>query len=262
MSFDGEESEENPKIEEFRDKSVVLSSKQKKLKILNQNIDLFYSEIAEKLYDNDLLQADLFFRLEGAKRIISVYSDTGESDIDESDLDKADFDIRRVGAVLSREIQQQKWEARLRFIVPILVFVYTAIIVGIIFIGSNTWDTETIIPIIDIPVFVLVWSGIGSLATILFRFYKKQQKSASDEIRWLIARPIIGIITGAVVYLAIISGLTFLGLTNIDEAVNQKISSEAIAIIAFLGSFSDLVFDTVINNIIGGFSQQNNSSSS
>ncbi len=53
-----------------------------------------------------------------------------------------------------------------------------------------------------------------------------------------------------------------IGLTNIDESINQKISSEAIAIIAFLGSFSDVVFDTVVNNIVGGFYKQNASISS
>ncbi|MGB5595592.1 MAG: hypothetical protein WBM62_16370, partial [Crocosphaera sp.] len=60
------------------------------------------------------------------------------------------------------------------------------------------------LPIIDIPVWVIFWGALGSLSAILYHFYTENKRvKFSKEFRWLIARPIIGIVMSAVAYLAV-----------------------------------------------------------
>jgi len=55
-----------------------------------------------------------------------------------------------------------------------------------------------------VPVGVILWGAAGSLAAILYRFYTEQGRIRfATEFRWLIARPIIGIIMGGVVFIAL-----------------------------------------------------------
>jgi hypothetical protein len=80
-----------------------------------------------------------------------------------------------------------------------------ALLITLIFIGGlataayflGETSSNAPAPIFGIPVSVLIWGATGSLAAILYRFYtEKQRIRFTIELRWLIARPIIGIIEG------------------------------------------------------------------
>ena len=118
-------------------------------------------------------------------------------------------------------------------------------------------DLGTRVTEVGVPGLVLFWAAAGSLAAILYRFYtEKGRIRFSSEVRWLIARPIIGIIMGAVVYLALQSGFILMGQpsSNADAASTtvkaQIINQQLSYVIAFLSGFSDKFYLGVINLLV------------
>ncbi|MCB0194888.1 MAG: hypothetical protein KDJ65_23260 [Anaerolineae bacterium] len=217
---------------------------------LKRTIDGYFDEIAETLYYNSQLQEDLFFRLKDAKDLLQQRYNAEEN------IGRVEFEVKRVGAVVAKEKQIQLGEKRLSWIVPSLVLAYIIIIIATIFWGGQIWTDTTQIPIIGVPLSVLVWSAIGSLAAILYRFYTQKPKKVSDEVKWLIARPVIGIIMGALAYVAIISGLLIFGTTVGQEFDINNARPQTLWLVAFLGGFSDKFFETIIDNVMGRFSNE------
>jgi hypothetical protein len=215
-------------------------------------IDKYFDIVAETLYDNPSLQEESLKRLQEAKEIIRKNDDNDFA----WTLSRAQFEIRRVHVVISKEQQLQKAETQLRWIVPLLVLLYVAVIILFIVFGGVSWTTNTEVPIIGIPMSVILWSVIGSIAAILYRFYTRGKTKATDEIRWLIARPIIGVVMGALSYLAIISGLFIFGSAigvNSDPTIARP---QLLWVVAFLGGFSDKFFEAIINAVVGKISNQ------
>ena len=226
---------------------------QTSFKQLLQKIDQYFDLVAETLHENPSLQEDMLKRLQEAKSILR--DKTNEP---EWTLSRAQFEVRRVHVAISREQQIQNGEKRLQWIIPVLVIVYIAMIVTVVVLGGNLWSETTTVPFIGVPASILVWAAIGSVAAILYRFYTRQRGRISDEIRWLIARPIIGIIMGALAYLAILSGLFIFG-TAVGAETTGSARPQLLWLVAFLGGFSDKFFETVINGIVGKFSNEHSS---
>jgi hypothetical protein len=223
---------------------------------LLDKIDKYFDIVAETLYDNPLLQDESLKRLQDAKEIISK-NDGGDFSWT---LSRAQFEVRRVHVAISKEQQLQRGEAQLRWIVPLLVLVYVAVIILFIVFGGIAWTTSTEIPIIGIPMSVILWSVIGSIAAILYRFYTRGKTKTTDEIRWLIARPIIGIVMGALSYLAIISGLFIFGSAVGVNSDPSAARPQLLWVVAFLGGFSDKFFEAIINAVVGRISNHNQES--
>ncbi|HRJ76761.1 MAG TPA: hypothetical protein PLX90_12240 [Anaerolineales bacterium] len=237
-------------LADLGDKELQVAYKQ-----LLEKIDQYFDLVAETLHDNPSLQEEMLKRLQEAKAILR--DKTNEPDWT---LSRAQFEVRRVHVAISREQQIQNGEKRLRWIIPVLVIVYIALIVTIILLGGNVWSDTTTIPLIGVPASILIWSAIGSLAAILYRFYTRQRTRISDEIRWLIARPIIGIIMGALAYLAILSGLFIFGTAAGVETTGDA-RPQLLWMVAFLGGFSDKFFESIINAIVGKLSNQQTTTS-
>jgi hypothetical protein len=102
-----------------------------------------------------------------------------------------------------------------------------------------------------------MWGAAGSLAAILYRFYtEKGRVRFASEVRWLIARPIIGIIMGAVVYIALVSGLVLVGGIP-STTINQTSSGSTLVgrievywVLAFLAGFSDKFYIGIIDLLV------------
>jgi hypothetical protein len=103
-----------------------------------------------------------------------------------------------------------------------------------------------------VPVGVILWGAAGSLAAILYRFYTEQGRIRfATEFRWLIARPIIGIIMGGVVFIALTSGLVLLmSSPSSTDAASALPHKEAFWIVAFLAGFSDKFYLGVIDLLV------------
>jgi hypothetical protein len=130
----------------------------------------------------------------------------------------------------------------------LIVLAYLVVLIATIttLVFTNQFGTRLFGADYGIPISIVIWGAIGSLAAILYRFYTETERVRfGTEARWLIARPIIGIVMGMIAYLAFVSGLT---LVTRGQLPNEAQSSpEFYWLVAFLAGFSDKFYIQIIN---------------
>jgi hypothetical protein len=161
--------------------------------------------------------------------------------------------LNSLNELVTREEQEQKDENRWQYAaIAVMVLYFAGLALSGLYISHNQEEFKTLI--LGVPRSVIIWGAAGSLAAILYRFYTEQGRIRfAAEFRWLIARPIIGIIMGAVVYLALKSGMI---LVTAQESAQATVMAgfeprmEAFWIIAFLAGFSDKFYLGVIDLLV------------
>jgi len=172
-------------------------------------------------------------------------------DKNDGELVEAQAMISSVNKLIITEEDELREQRNWRFFAVAIMICYISML-GIVFIFTNFLTLNQIPPSQDItffgvPILIVIWGAIGSLAAILYRFYTAERRIHFDlEVRWLIARPIIGIIMGAMAYLALSSGLMLLS-TQPEQVV---IRQEVFWIVAFLAGFSDRFYMGTINLLV------------
>jgi hypothetical protein len=169
--------------------------------------------------------------------------------------------LNSLNELVTREEREQNEENRWQNWAIAVMFLYVSILVASALLTNKT-PSLLGAAAFGVPLSVILWGAAGSLAAILYRFYTEQgQIRFASEFRWLIARPIIGIIMGAVVYLALVSGLVLISTNGGGGAANSVVSAdgtlastgtrmEAFWIIAFLAGFSDKFYLGVIDLLV------------
>lgn len=67
------------------------------------------------------------------------------------------------------------------------------------------WKDIKDYPLLGIPLGVCIWSFIGSFAAMLTQFNKEPIEKFGDPLKWVIIRPVLGVVMGAAIYLALFS---------------------------------------------------------
>jgi archaellum biogenesis protein FlaJ (TadC family) len=101
--------------------------------------------------------------------------------------------------------------------------------------------------IVYVPVSILEWGFIGGMVGVLYRlaFKRSGHRNNAQLYRWIIAKPIVSVVMGAIVYFLAVSGeLALNGRTQINNI-------EFLNVIAFLGGFSDRFSIDLLNRIVG-----------
>jgi hypothetical protein len=68
-----------------------------------------------------------------------------------------------------------------------------------------SWKDIKDYPILGIPLGVCIWSFIGSFAAMLTQFNKEPIHKFGDPLKWVIIRPVLGVVMGSAIYLALFS---------------------------------------------------------
>ncbi len=193
------------------------------------------NEIEKQIAYDELFKPDFIFLSDKGTQII-IFCKV----IEENKLD----------IVKLYEIDKNKQKKTKNIVTKTLFIIILIFVVAFAFIYNKLIPdlTNYILPIINIPLSVLIWGFIGSLASMNYRFNKKPISDFGDTLKWLITRPIQGIILSSAFYLALISGL-FL-MTNNTDAVNRQ---EVFLFLAFLIGFSDKFVDKVFNILVNKF---------
>lgn len=167
------------------------------------------------------------------------------------DLEILDMNISRIENALAAYQKDRSKRKQVRWIA---VFVSFMSILGT---GVFLWfseklgfDSATFINIINLPLPVLLWSIIGSYAAILYRFTNAGDSELKEPLRWLFARPLTGIIMGAISFLIMQVGLFSI---NADDAAKSLGGKEIVWLVAFLAGFSDRFSDYLLKNVVGRF---------
>jgi Phage integrase, N-terminal SAM-like domain len=120
--------------------------------------------------------------------------------------------------------------------------------------GPSGLSTETIVPLIKIPFPIIIWSAIGSLGAMLYRFNNSADAELADPLRWSFTRPLTGILMGIIAYMTFKIGLLVLQPGTIPgrtPGVVPSTSEELLWLAAFLAGFSDRFADSVLRSLTG-----------
>jgi hypothetical protein len=186
-----------------------------------------------------------------------VFSDDGLRLID--NLKIIQDNINHINVILQEDIIHKNKSARLIFrgivlqiflVIFFLAFTYSPWFKQLTKLDMHQIDSgKILIPIIGIPIAVILWSYLGSLGAMLYRYNKKRISNYGDSLKWLIIRPLQGLILSSAFYLALKSG-QFLLSGSRDPTNGILFNDEVIMLISFLTGFSDKFVDRVFSTIV------------
>jgi hypothetical protein len=140
---------------------------------------------------------------------------------------------------------------------------WIAVVVSLVSLGAIGWflyfaqtkgmTGEAAIPILGVPSCVLLWSVIGSFASIVYRFTNAGDRELEDPLRWLFSRPLTGIIMGAITFLVIKAGLMTMAPVPGSSSTGKLGTNEVMWLVAFLAGFSDRFSDGLLKSLVGRF---------
>jgi peptidoglycan/LPS O-acetylase OafA/YrhL len=134
-------------------------------------------------------------------------------------------------------------DRRLMCVAAIYSGVLLLIISGVAYLVWNRPDSR----IMYVPVPILVWAFAGGMVGVLYQLAFRKKLGPRFYV-WLVAKPVVGMIMGAIVYFIAVSGELALN----GKAQIQNI--ELLNVLAFLGGFSDRYSVDLLNRITGGTS--------
>ena len=128
-----------------------------------------------------------------------------------------------------------------------IVFFYSLsllIILGLL--SYILWDRADPM-IMYVPVPILQWAFVGGMVNVLYRLAFDRSALPEGDVlySWIIAKPVVGIVMGALVYFLAVSGeLALNGQTQINNI-------EFLNILAFIGGYSDRFSLDLLDKISG-----------
>jgi len=158
------------------------------------------------------------------------------------------LDLSKRTEDLKKEENRAKEKAGWLVLAFVIISIVTLLVV-INILNKRHLDRHDIIPILGLPYSVVAWSAIGSIVAMLYQFLNRPV-SQLETMKWLVARPIQGILMGSFLYFVIAGGIIVLTNEEFPAATNGLIDNvvkpELAAVIAFLGGFSDRFADEMV----------------
>ncbi len=138
-----------------------------------------------------------------------------------------------IGPLLIYVIRTKDETKRIIGIAAIYVAILLLVVSGV---SIAVWGRPD--PVIAyVPVPILEWSFIGGTVAVLYRLAFKENKMDTQLYLWAIAKPIIGLAMGALVYFIALGGSILLGNPLGNDLPNNTIYW--LCALAFIGGFSD-----------------------
>lgn len=199
------------------------------------------NQAVSELIDNEELYNSVIQRRQEAQDILSQIEQ--ENYVDWPRLQSAITFIHQA-IIIEKSQKQSQRQWQMAVIVATVIYI---VIVFLPLIFGRNWQLLELIPVYSVPWAIVMWGAAGSLAHILHRFYNQRGRVRFDvELRWVLARPMIGILMSGVSYMAISSGLVVLGSQPPDATEATLAEFGIYAVIGFLAGFSDRFFERII----------------
>lgn len=161
------------------------------------------------------------------------------------------IDARLALVKLEIEIRRSQ-SSKMSFVVVAAIVYVFALAVGALIgvdainVGVEAKELNSTL-VMGIPLPIWIWGVIGSLTSMLLRAGHFPFSDRSEAYRWLLFRPIVGVVMGVLTYLMVTAGLiVFAGTANTQ-------TPELLWVIAFVGSFSDNLSINLLQKILGKF---------
>ena len=208
--------------------------------------------LREKLRYLTKRAAKVFFESPDRRNQAALWRHEANEAFSNGQLDEAQALVNSIDELVLRESREQDEQKKWQWLAVAIMFLYIALLaVFAIYTNAAQANEQNIF---GIPLGVIVWGATGSLAAILYKFYTAEERvRLAQEVRWLIARPIIGIIMAGLSYLTLVSGFVLLGAasTSTESAAAAPIGRiEIYWIFAFLAGFSDKFYLGIIDLLV------------
>lgn len=185
--------------------------------------------------------------------------------------DEAQVAVGIITEIEQRRILAEKlvrWDRRRQSFTATLVTFYIGAVIfstiySYIMFGSNPAfvvgnDLNTTkLAFFGIPWPIALWSLIGSFAAMIYRFNRQPIYNFTEAVKWMLTRPVQGLVLGSAFYLVLTSGLFLLtGGNSINTSSGAgKVTTEILLILSFLVGFSDRFADSVFNTLVDRYSR-------
>ncbi len=110
-----------------------------------------------------------------------------------------------------------------------------------------------------VPIAILEWSFAGGMVAVLYRLAYQRNTTGIRLYTWVVAKPIIGLFMGAIVYFLAVGGVLLLGTQTTVQPSAQPIDPTMVLqdklwlnAFAFIGGFSDRFSVDLIKRVISG----------
>ena len=115
--------------------------------------------------------------------------------------------------------------------------------------GALEWKSGQNFAIMFVPISILEWSFAGAMVSVLYRLaYRKRIRQVGFELyTWAVAKPVIGLFMGGLVYFVALAGARLL-----ESSSNALADALWLNVAAFVGGFSDELSVGVINRFVRG----------
>lgn len=254
---------EQQDLEEYARKAQVLYDLNVKRKTADQQDPLLpeKAELAGRLRNaqtelilngNNPINAGRIFDISNAY-LVRIYGAQSSQE-----LESVELGIKRIESSIERDQNEQKLKEKKRrrthwaaIIITFLALI--ALCLFVVIAPRFNIEANTLIPVLKIPVGVVVWSGIGSFASILYRFNRSEEAEIDGLTRWLLTRPITGVLMATISYFILSTGIIVLTSTNVLVDGN-----EIIWLIAFIIGFSDRFAERTLRLLVGKFGGEEN----
>jgi len=242
-NFEKTDSPENESVSKtivnFKSEKLSESDNQRIL-ILTHSIDEYYEKIPVTFRDLPEVQEKCLQLLSDAEKQLTP-------PVSRKNMIDARLDIARIEI----EIRRSQSSKTSFIVVATIVYIFAIAVAGFISAGIITTGVEAKVLnselIMGIPLPIWIWGVIGSLTSMLFRAGYFPFTDRSEALRWLLFRPIVGVVMGVLTYLMVTAGLiVFAGNANTQ-------TPELLWIIAFVGSFSDNLSINLLQTVLGKF---------
>jgi len=177
-------------------------------------------------------------------------SKTGK--ISQDDFLSAEENLNKAIVIFDRKSREVKSVKRMVFVVIGSSLFYLALVAVMGVLQSRNLHLD----ILGIPTLILVWGCLGGIAAILFRHRSTIEKKWPFDLRWLwvVIRPLLGMIMGAFMYLCVLSGLLVFGAPANQGTAQQQL----LWALAFVGGFSDKLWEFLVDTVLGPYSAREN----
>jgi len=149
----------------------------------------------------------------------------------------------------TQELKLQEDQARVKTDRAVVSAMLVAVfVVVVLLVAAYQWHWDGgVIPGIGVPFSVPIWSAVGAVAAMLYQFLNRPV-SQLEVVKWLVARPMQGLIMGSFLYLVVAAGVLVLGTSGLPPAdgLAGLVRPQLAGVVAFLGGFSDRFADEMV----------------
>lgn len=238
-------------------KSIIHSSRSSRSLIDNMASKINHSEYQNEAKMHLSIVSGLASRLEENDGLLDS-TDVLSDDVWSAIGVMTEIEQRRI--TVERLISLDRGAKRFTVLSVTVYLTILILILSLIYVFSNVPSIEDKsleelkVRLFEIPWPVVLWSFMGSIAAMIYRFNKNPIHAFSDAVKWMITRPIQGVVLGSTFYLVLVSGLFLLTGMNPTESSDSVRVNETILVLAFLVGFSDKFADSVFNTLVERYS--------